>query len=132
MLRKGIMFAIAAAAFAAAAPLAATGAMAAFLMDIQGAVLVNDQPVSVGLEVAQGDRVKVVEGSAKLVYANGASVRIPPGQTMVVLSTPPEQASLKDEGWQAPENHEREWVVAGSLGLALALSLTPKPKPASP
>jgi hypothetical protein len=106
----------------------ATSANAAHLSDIQGAVLVNNQPVSASAEVAQGDRIKVVNGSAVLVYSSGAAISITSGQTIVVLANPPEQVSMKDGGnLPSPYIYGGALVVAGGAGLAIALSQAGKP-----
>ena len=120
MSRNQIILAVIAAAMA-------TNANAAHLSDIQGAVLVNNQPVSASAEVAQGDRIKVVNGSAVLVYSNGAAISITSGQTIVVLANPPEQVSMKDGDLPSPYIYGGALVVAGGAGLAIALSQTGKP-----
>ncbi len=120
MSRNQIIIAVIAAAMA-------TNANAAHLSDIQGAVLVNNQPVSASAEVAQGDRIKVVNGSAVLVYSNGAAISITSGQTIVVLANPPEQVSMKDGDLPSPYIYGGALVVAGGAGLAIALSQTGKP-----
>jgi hypothetical protein len=125
MSRKWIILAFLTAAVSAAAmPLSAN---ATHLSDVKGAVLVNNQPISASVEVVQGDRVKVVKGSATLVYSNGAAVPISSGQTLVVLASPPDHMSMKDSGWQPQDSHEGEWVVGGAVGLAVVLSQLPKP-----
>jgi hypothetical protein len=106
----------------------ATSASAAYLSDIEGAVLVNNQPVSASLELAQGDRVKVVKGSANLVYSNGATVRIAAGQTLVVLANPLEQLSMNDGGLEPlNDNMAGLALAAGGAGLAVVLSRTNQP-----
>ncbi len=120
MSRNRIILAVIAAAMA-------TSANAAHLSDIQGAVLVNNQPVSASAEVAQGDRIKVVNGSAVLVYSNGAAISITSGQTIVVLANPPEQVSMKDGDLPSPYIYGGALVVAGGAGLAIALSQASKP-----
>ncbi len=120
MSRNQIILAVIAAAMA-------TSANAAHLSEIQGAVLVNNQPVSASAEVAQGDRIKVVNGSAVLVYSNGAAISITSGQTIVVLANPPEQVSMKDGDLPSPYIYGGALVVAGGAGLAIALSQTGKP-----
>ncbi len=120
MSRNQIILAVIAAAMA-------TSANAAHLSEIQGAVLVNNQPVSASAEVAQGDRIKVVNGSAVLVYSNGAAISITSGQTIAVLANPPEQVSMKDGDLPSPYIYGGALVVAGGAGLAIALSQTGKP-----
>jgi hypothetical protein len=86
MLRKPI-------AIVLSATLAVSGAQAALLTNIQGTVTVNHgygyEPAGVGGPVGPGDRVHVGEGSAAIVYENGAAVKVGPGQTVIVLSTAP-------------------------------------------
>ncbi|MGO9483936.1 MAG: hypothetical protein ACLPX9_05050 [Rhodomicrobium sp.] len=105
----------------------ATSARAAFLTDIKGAVLVNGQPVAKTLQVAQGDRIKVVNGSASLVYSSGATVRVASGQTLAVLATPPKRELMTDESSQPQDGYEGGLVVAGGVGLAIVLSQVGKP-----
>lgn len=121
MSRNRIILAVIAAAMA-------TSANAAHLSDIQGGVFVNNQPVSASAEVAQGDQIKVVKGSAVLVYSNGAAISITSGQTIVVLANPPEQVSMWDGGGlPGPYVYGGALVVAGGAGLAIALSQASKP-----
>lgn len=68
------------------AAMAIGNAQAAYLSDIQGAVLVNNQPAKGDTQVSPGDRVKALTGSVKVVYNNGAVVPVTAGQTVVVLS----------------------------------------------
>lgn len=105
----------------------ATSARAAFLTDIKGAVLVNGQRVATSFQVAQGDRIKVVNGSASLVYGNGATVPVASGQTLAVLATPPKREPITDESLQPQDGYERELVLASGVGLAIVLSQAGKP-----
>ncbi len=95
----------------------ATSASAAHLGDVQGAVLVNNQPVYASVDVAQGDRIKVVKGSATLVYSNGAAVPIASGQTLVVLAKAPEPMPANDGGLLPADGHEGEMIIAGTARL---------------
>ena len=75
--------------------------------------------------------IKVVKGSAVLVYSNGAAISITSGQTIVVLANPPEQVSMWDGGGlPGPYVYGGALVVAG--GAALAITLSQASKPASP
>ncbi len=105
----------------------ATSAKAAFLTDIKGAVLVNGQAVTASLQVAQGDRIKVVDGSASLVYGNGATVPVASGQTLAVLATPPKREPMTDESLQPQNGYEGGLVLAGGVGLAIVLSQVGQP-----
>ena len=75
------------------ASLAAGGAQAALLTNVQGMVTVNHgygyEPAGVGGPVGPGDRVHVGEGSADIVYENGSTVNVRSGQTVIVQSTAP-------------------------------------------
>lgn len=109
-------------------------AQAAYLSDVQGAVLVNNQAVTTSVEVAPGDRVKVVSGSVNIVYSNGAIVPVAPGQTLVVLANPPgapAPATAADSGesnvWQPALYVGGGLAVAAGVGLALELSQNSKP-----
>ncbi len=66
---------------------------AALLTNVQGTVTVNRgagfAPASGGSIIAPGDRVRVAEGSAEIVYDNGCVVKLGPGQVVAVLYTPP-------------------------------------------
>jgi hypothetical protein len=74
-------------------PLIVTGAEAAVLANVHGSVIVNRgegfQPAQAGTSVVPGDRVRVNEGSADILYENGCSVKIGAGQMVAVLHTPP-------------------------------------------
>ncbi len=109
----------------------ASGANAAHLSDVEGAVFVNNKPINASIEVTQGDRIKTFKGSATLVYANGAAVQIKPGHTLVVLENPPEEVSMKDGIVPPPDTGaEAALVVAG--GVALTIGLTELGRPVSP
>ena len=129
--------------------LAATSASATHLSDLQGSVLVNNRAVAANIELAPGDRVRVVSGSVRIVYNNGVIINVAPGQTIVVLKKPPEDHV---EGAILPPASAETGVfalggtaasigmvaggaaVAGGAGLAVALSQkgTTPPKPLSP
>jgi hypothetical protein len=109
----------------------ASGANAAHLSDVEGAVFVNNQPVKASIEVVQGDRIKTLKGSATLVYADGAAVQIKPGHTLVVLDREPEHMSMKDGMMPPPDTGaEAALVVAG--GVALTVGLVELTRPVSP
>jgi hypothetical protein len=124
MSRKILVLAIIASAMA-------SGANAAHLSDIEGAVFVNNKPIDASIEVTQGDRIKTLKGSATLVYSNGASVRIKPGHMLVVLENPPEQMSMKD-GVLPPADSSAEAALVVAGGVALTLGLTELGRPVSP
>ena len=84
------------------APLFATYAAAAVLINVEGTVFVNRsggfqlawgdgfQPASSGTALSSGDRVRAgANGSAHVLYENGCSTRIAPSEIAVVLATPP-------------------------------------------
>jgi hypothetical protein len=78
--------------------------------------------------VDPGDRIRVVEGSADIVYENGALVTVQPGQTAVVLANAPAATGMTFD------ISDTAFVAGGLLigagaGLAIALS---KNGPASP
>ena len=123
---------------AAVLAITAASASAAYLTDIQGAVLVNNHEQA-GKEVQPGDRVKAVTGTVKIVYNNGAIVNVSPGQTAVVLANAPERTcppdgSPRDSKGYCPEGGSYSLgtsataglaigaAVAGGVGLAVALS----------
>jgi len=109
----------------------ATNAHAAYLSDIQGAVLVNNQPVTSNIEVTPGDRVKAVTGSVKVVYNNGTTVPVTVGETVVVLAN---NVSPSGTYRDVSEPDYSTYyivgglVVAGGVGLGIALSQNNKPK----
>jgi hypothetical protein len=122
------------------ASLIATYAEAARLTNVQGSVIVNRgdgfQPAQGGAPVAPGDRVRVNEGSAEILYENGCAVRVGPGQMVAVLYTPPackgtstESASgLKD----GPSSSSMTYVyigggilLAAGAGAGIALAVSP-------
>jgi hypothetical protein len=79
---------------AAAAALMTVSVQAAVLTNVQGIVSVNHGngyiPAVTGAGIAPGDRVRAGEGSAEIAYENGYVQRIGPGETGVVLTSPPE------------------------------------------
>ncbi len=126
MVRKTISIAL-------IASLAATGAQAALLTNVQGAVTVDrgygSAPAGSGSVIAPGERVRAREGSADIVYDNGCIVKVDPGQTMVVLSPPP-ACHIASEVSTSPV-----YLVGGAVaiggGVAAAILLS-QTKPASP
>ena len=108
MVRKTISIAL-------IASLAATGAQAALLTNVQGAVTVNRGygygPAGTGGVITPGDRVRAPEGSADIVYDNGCIVRVDPGQTVIVLSPPP-ACHIASEVWR----QVRTMLVGGGSG----------------
>jgi hypothetical protein len=74
-------------------PLIVTSAEAAVLANVHGSITVNRgdgfQPAQAGAPVAPGDRVRVNEGSADILYDNGCAVKLGAGQMVAVLHTPP-------------------------------------------
>ena len=117
------------------AAMAIGNAQAAYLSDIQGAVLVNNQPAKGDTQVSPGDRVKALTGSVKVVYNNGAVVPVTAGQTVVVLasnsnsSAPPPPANTGNSGIFDDSNTLiiGGLVVAGGIGLGIALSQNNSP-----
>ena len=97
----------------------ATSASATHLSDVQGSVLVNNRTVASNIELAPGDRVRVVSGSARIIYNNDASINVAPGQTIVVLQKGPEDHV---EGAILPLAPQRRAVLR-SEGLQLALAM---------
>jgi hypothetical protein len=69
-----------------------TSAQAAQL-NVEGTVLLNRgdgfQPVPSNIEVKPGDRIRVVQGSARIVYPNCYAVNLNTDQMAVVLANPP-------------------------------------------
>lgn len=109
-------------------------AVQAAQLNVEGTVLVNKgdgfRPVPSGTEVNAGDRVRVVQGSARIVYANCYAVSLQTGQMALVLSNPPAGncgllstgGSLKD----VPVDNTYLFVggalaVGGGIGLTLLL-----------
>jgi hypothetical protein len=74
---------------------------AGHLANVHGNVLLNRgqgfQPVTGDVDVAPGDRVRAVDGSAEIVYWNGSTVLVEKGQTVVVLSDSPPGTAWFDE-----------------------------------
>ncbi len=81
------------------AALLVTGAEAAQLTNIQGAVLVDHGngfiPVAGPVLLAPGDRVHAAAGVAYVVYDNNCSQKVAANQTVAVLAAPP-ACDLKD------------------------------------
>ena len=114
--------------------LTTVNAQAITLANVEGAVSVNRgygfKPASVGSALAPGDRVRVGDGSADIVYENGCATHILPQQVAVVLSAPPAcgVGGLKDGVALAPESPSATplilggLVAGGAVGLAAALS----------
>jgi hypothetical protein len=107
------------------ATLAVSGAHAALLTNIQGTVTVNHgygyESAGVGGQVGPGDRVRVGEGSADIVYENGSTVSVRSGQTVIVQSTAPASAV----GSQTQDT--QTYVVGGMLvsgGVAAAIVIS--------
>jgi hypothetical protein len=78
---------------AATAALMMASAQAAVLTNVQGIVSVNHGngyiPAVTGAGISPGDRIRAGEGSAEIAYDNGYVQRVGPGETGVVLSSPP-------------------------------------------
>ncbi len=100
----------------ALASLTATGVSAAQLRDLEGKVLVNNQSVGAEIELAPGDRVRVVSGAAKIVYNECAVVNVAPGQTVVVLKHAPEN---REQCPDAAAGTEAGIMAAGGSGVGL-------------
>ncbi len=127
MLRKSIPIAIGTA-------LLAWSAQAATLTNVEGAVSINqgfgEQQGVTGVALNPGDRVKVGEGSADIIYVNGCSTRVGPNQTAAVLSNPPSctgGGGLKDGivVEEAPATGSLViggLIIAGSAGVAAAIA----------
>jgi hypothetical protein len=75
---------------------------AAHLKNVSGEVLVNRgqgyQPVTEGVDVHPGDRVRVVIGSTDVVYWNGTAVHVGNGEIVLVLTEPPGAPPLFADG----------------------------------
>jgi hypothetical protein len=107
------------------ASLAASGAQAALLTNVQGMVTVNHgygyQPAGVGGQMGPGDRVHAGEGSADIVYENGCTVKVGSGQTAIVLGTAPActvGSQTPDAGTYAAGG----MLAAGGVAAAIAFS----------
>lgn len=104
------------------ASLAASGAQAAGLTNVQGTVTIDwgsGYMPALGGVVGAGARIYAGQGSAVVVYENGCTVKVAPGQTVAVLIT-------------APNCHD---AVAGSRTAAVAPECkkpTPPPRHCSP
>jgi hypothetical protein len=107
------------------ASLIATGAEAAVLANVQGSVIVNRgdgfQPAQGGASIAPGDRVRVVQGSAEILYENGCVVRVGSGQMVAVLHTPPncKAGSSVSSGGNSGDSATMTYVYIGG-GLLVA------------
>jgi hypothetical protein len=108
------------------ASLIATSAQAALLSNVQGSVIVNRgdgfQPAQGGTSIAPGDRVRVIAGSAEIVYENGCVVKLGQGQMVAVLNTPPacrgtSPATAKSAG-PAGSSDMTYYYIGGGLVLA--------------
>lgn len=125
MLRKPVLVAF-------CAYFALSGAQAALLTNVQGAVTVNRgdgyAPAGTGGAVGAGVRVHAGEGSADIVYENGCKVKVDSGETVVVLSGPPACSGVTQTS--------ASWTyAAGALavgGGVAALVISQGNKPASP
>jgi hypothetical protein len=123
----------------------ATGASAAHLDGQQGTILINNRPVAADSELAPGDRISVMSGTARVVYDNGISQDIGEGQTAVVLANAPGSYPPGGRGGRAPgadpydtEDNSSDALVIGGvvlLGTGLAIALSHQhsaPNPLSP
>jgi hypothetical protein len=119
----------------------AGGAQASYLSSVEGTVLVNSgagfRPASGNMSLAPGDRVKVVSGSASIVYDNGCSVLVGANQVVAVLSSPPAcGGSLKEGGLKDGPAEDNTTLLVGGLviagGIGTAIALAENHKPASP
>jgi hypothetical protein len=105
------------------ASLIATGAEAAVLSNVQGSVIVNRgdgfQPAQGGTSIAPGDRVRVVAGSAEILYENGCVVKIGQGQMVAVLHTPPacrgESSRVSTSSSSGPSDMTYYYIGGGLL-----------------
>src|SRR6516164_488956 len=108
------------------ASLIATGAEAARLANVQGSVIVNRgdgfQPAQGGTVIAPGDRVRVNQGSAEIVYDNGCVVKVGSGQMVAVLYTPPackgESSSSRSSNSSSGDSTMNYVYIGGGLLLA--------------
>jgi hypothetical protein len=125
----------------AAALLAGSGAEAAHLGNVQGTVLVNHgsgfQPLAAGAELSPGDRVKVVNGAADIVYDHCRTVTVTKGQVvLVVLYT--ETNGVCTGGYKdaaaipEPPGFPTELLIAGGVIGGVVGIATSGNKPASP
>ncbi len=134
MVRKSISIAVIAA-------LMASSAEAALLTNVQGTVTVNRgdgySPAGAGSVILPGDRVRAGEGSADIVYENGCTMRVGPGQTSIVLYAAPDcNGGSKDAAVDTGISTGTlliggVLVVGGAVAGGIALSQTSS-KPASP
>jgi hypothetical protein len=109
--------------------------------DSQASVLINRgdgfQPAQGGTVVAPGDRVRVISGSASIVYDNGYAVRVGAGQMVAVLQSPPNSGSETAGSLKDPPSMTYVYVgggllLAGGIGAGTYLLLDNNKKPASP
>jgi hypothetical protein len=130
MLRKLVSIAV-------VTTLMTASAQAAYLANVDGTVLINRgngfRPAWSGAEVGPGDRVRVENGAANIVYDNGCAVKVSPGQLVAVLSASPVCARENSAsfGLSTEELVIGGLVVGGGVGLGIALSQK-KAAPASP
>ncbi|MGO9485294.1 MAG: hypothetical protein ACLPX9_12020 [Rhodomicrobium sp.] len=134
MVRKTISIAL-------VASLAATSAQAALLTNVEGGVSVDRgygfAPAGASSVIAPGVRIRTGEGSADIVYENGCTVKVAPGQTVIVLGSPP--PCREAAGAPAGGVSENALYLGGALavggGAAAAILLTQSnssSRPASP
>lgn len=103
-----------------AAALFVTNAQAAALANVIGVVFVNHgdgfKPAMVGSALSPGDRVRVDNGSADIVYENGCSTKVGPQQVSLVLYAPPPcNGGLKDGGAVAAAEPSIDPLLGGAL-----------------
>jgi hypothetical protein len=115
--------------------LAASGAQAALLTNVQGMVTVNHgygyEPAGDGRMIGPGDRVHAGEGSADIVYENGSTVKVRSGQTVIVRSTAP----ASTDGSQTPDAGiyaAGGMLATGGVAAAIVFSEGNSSAPASP
>lgn len=114
---------------ALAAALLTTNVQAAVLSNVAGLVAVNHGdgflPASAGSSLVPGDRVRVGNGSADVVYENGCWTRVGPQQVSVVLASPPPcgAGGLKDGVVQETAEPSVAPLIMGGLLLGGALGL---------
>jgi hypothetical protein len=119
------------------AALTGTGAEAAVLANVHGSVIVNRgdgfQPAQTGAQIVPGDRVRVNEGSAEILYDNGCAVKIGAGQMVAVLYTGPackaaSSSSPSSTGGTSTMTYVYVGgglLLAGGIGAGAALLLEP-------
>jgi hypothetical protein len=116
----------------------ALGAQAAHLDNVQGTVLVNRgsgfRAAGQDVELNPGDRVKVVSGTADIVYDHCRTVTVSRGQIILVVSYVATNGictgGYKDIAAAEPEVPLDLLLIAGGgAGLGIAIAI---PDPASP